>query len=403
MLPLVDVRGQKEAAADADASALAVYVHWPFCKFKCPYCDFNSHVRERVSHDDWRDAYVRELCHYRSLTGPRQIQSVFFGGGTPSLMEPATAALVIDTIADLWGLPQGTEVTLEANPTSVEADKLRGFKSAGVNRVSMGVQALNDADLKTLGRQHSAAEALAAVKTAAEIFDRYSFDLIYARPHQTIEDWRQELAAALPYTRGHMSLYQLTIEEGTQYHTLFTRGDLTVPDEETAAGMYELTQDMMAAAGMPAYEVSNHARFGDESRHNLVYWRYGDYAGIGPGAHGRLTLDSVKQATRAHRAPEVWLDRVRQSGHGAHDFEAVDAAQRGREALMMGLRLAEGVPQARLEAETGQAISDIVNLSKAQVLQQEGLLTFEDGILCATAQGRQKLNAVLSFLMSASQ
>ncbi|MDY0009695.1 MAG: radical SAM protein, partial [Bdellovibrionales bacterium] len=230
-------------AADTAGSPLAVYVHWPFCKFKCPYCDFNSHVREKVSHDDWRAAYVREMRHYRDLTGPRQVQSVFFGGGTPSLMEPQTAALVIDTIAGLWGLPQGTEITLEANPTSVEADKLRGFKSAGINRVSMGVQALKDADLKTLGRQHSAAEALAAVKMASQIFDRYSFDLIYARPSQSVDDWRRELAEALPYTRGHMSLYQLTIEEGTQYYTLHKRGDLVIPDEETAAQMYEVTQE----------------------------------------------------------------------------------------------------------------------------------------------------------------
>lgn len=397
MLPLEKTR--KDQAADSQG--LAVYIHWPFCKFKCPYCDFNSHVREKVSHDDWRDAYVRELRHYRNLTGARQIQSVFFGGGTPSLMEPETAALVIGTIDDLWGLPQGTEITLEANPTSVEADKLRGFKTAGVNRVSLGVQALNDADLKTLGRQHSAAEALAAVKTAAQIFERYSFDLIYARPSQSVEDWRAELAAALPYTRGHMSLYQLTIEEGTQYHTLFKRGDLKIPGEETAARMYELTQEMMEAAGMPAYEVSNHARFGDESRHNLVYWRYGDYAGIGPGAHGRLTLGGIKQATRAHRAPELWLERVRDHGHGAHGFETVDFAERGREALMMGLRLAEGVPFSRIESETGAAFSDFVNPDRVRILEDEGLLTLAPGGLAATPQGRQKLNAVLSFLLAA--
>lgn len=398
MLPL----SARANETDSGDKGLALYVHWPFCKFKCPYCDFNSHVREKISHQDWRDAYVREMQYYRELTGPRDVQSVFFGGGTPSLMEPETAALVIDTIADLWGLPQGTEVTLEANPTSVEADKLRGFKSAGVNRVSLGVQALNDADLKTLGRQHSAAEALAAVKMAAQIFDRYSFDLIYARPAQSVADWRAELSAALPYARGHMSLYQLTIEEGTQYHTLFMRGDLKVPDEETAAQMYELTQEMMEAAGMPAYEVSNHARLGDESRHNLVYWRYGDYAGIGPGAHGRLSIDGVKQATRAHRAPEMWLERVRDAGHGAHPFEYVDFAERGREALMMGLRLAEGVPVSRIEAETGQDFSAFVNLRQVKILEDEGLLSFSRGILAATPQGRQKLNAVLSFLLAAA-
>lgn len=398
MLPL-SARANKTDSGD---KGLALYVHWPFCKFKCPYCDFNSHVREKISHQDWRDAYVREMQYYRELTGPRDVQSVFFGGGTPSLMEPETAGLVIDTIADLWGLPQGTEVTLEANPTSVEADKLRGFKSAGVNRVSLGVQALNDADLKTLGRQHSAAEALAAVKMAAQIFDRYSFDLIYARPAQSVADWRAELASALPYARGHMSLYQLTIEEGTQYHTLFMRGDLKVPDEETAAQMYELTQEMMEEAGMPAYEVSNHARLGDESRHNLVYWRYGDYAGIGPGAHGRLSIGGVKQATRAHRAPEMWLERVRAEGHGAHPFESVDFAERGREALMMGLRLAEGVPVSRIEAETGQDFSAFVNLQQVKILEDEGLLSFSRGTLAATPQGRQKLNAVLSFLLAAA-
>ncbi|HCS24089.1 MAG TPA: radical SAM family heme chaperone HemW [Alphaproteobacteria bacterium] len=398
MLPL----NARANETDSGDKGLALYVHWPFCKFKCPYCDFNSHVREKISHQDWRDAYVREMQYYRELTGPRDVQSVFFGGGTPSLMEPETAGLVIDTIADLWGLPQGTEVTLEANPTSVEADKLRGFKSAGVNRVSLGVQALNDADLKTLGRQHSAAEALAAVKMAAQIFDRYSFDLIYARPAQSVADWRAELSSALPYARGHMSLYQLTIEEGTQYHTLFMRGDLKVPDEETAAQMYELTQEMMEEAGMPAYEVSNHARLGDESRHNLVYWRYGDYAGIGPGAHGRLSIGGVKQATRAHRAPEMWLERVRDAGHGAHPFESVDFAERGREALMMGLRLAEGVPVSRIEAETGQDFSAFVNLRQVKILEDEGLLSFSRGILAATPQGRQKLNAVLSFLLAAA-
>lgn len=387
-------------AADTAGSPLAVYVHWPFCKFKCPYCDFNSHVREKVSHDDWRAAYVREMRHYRDLTGPRQVQSVFFGGGTPSLMEPQTAALVIDTIAGLWGLPQGTEITLEANPTSVEADKLRGFKSAGINRVSMGVQALKDADLKTLGRQHSAAEALAAVKMASQIFDRYSFDLIYARPSQSVDDWRRELAEALPYTRGHMSLYQLTIEEGTQYYTLHKRGDLVIPDEETAAQMYEVTQEMMGQAGMPAYEVSNHARFGDESRHNMMYWRYADYVGIGPGAHGRLTLAGQKQATRAHRVPELWLERVNAAGHGAHDFEPVDFAERGREAVMMGLRLAEGVPVSRIESETQQVFSDFINLDRVKILEDEGLLSLSHGTLAATAQGRQKLNALLSFLLA---
>lgn len=383
-----------------DPPQLAVYVHWPFCKFKCHYCDFNSHVRESIAHKDWLSAYVRELRHYRALTGERHIESVFFGGGTPSLMEPATVEAVIDAIADLWGLPQGTEITLEANPTSVEAEKLKGFKAAGVNRVSLGVQALRDADLKRLTRQHSAAEAVAAVKTAAKIFDRFSFDLIYARPEQDVASWRAELAEALSYAGSHMSLYQLTIEEGTQYHTLHSRGELRIPDDDAGGALYEATQEMMEAAGMPAYEVSNHARPGDESRHNLVYWRYGDYAGIGPGAHGRLTLDGVKTATRAHRAPELWMERVNRDGHGAHAAESVDFAARGREMLMMGLRLMEGVNLENFEKETNSSFSAFVNGEKARILEEEGLLQVSAATVAATAKGRQRLDAVLAYLLS---
>ena len=386
--------------AEEATRQLAVYIHWPFCKFKCPYCDFNSHVRESIAHKDWASAYLTELKYYRDLTGPRHIQSVFFGGGTPSLMEPETVERVIDCIHDLWGIPQGTEITLEANPTSVEAQKLEGFKGAGVNRVSLGVQSLRDADLKKLGRQHSASDAVAAVKVAAKIFARFSFDLIYARPDQTAEDWKRELAEALSYAGGHLSLYQLTIEEGTQYHTLHQRGELKIPDSDAGATLYEITQEMTEKAGLPAYEVSNHARMGDESRHNLVYWRYGDYAGIGPGAHGRLTLNADKFATRAHRAPELWMERVRQHGHGAHDMEKVTPDQRGREMLMMGLRLMEGVDLAGFTTETGKNFSDFVNPQKAKLLLEEGLLDISGTTVAATRAGRQRLNAVLAFLLS---
>jgi oxygen-independent coproporphyrinogen-3 oxidase len=379
--------------------SLALYIHWPFCKFKCPYCDFNSHVRERVEHKDWRSAYLKEMRFYREKTGPRHISSIFFGGGTPSLMETETTAAVIDGIHDLWGIPDGTEITLEANPTSVEARKLQGFKAAGINRVSLGVQSLNDEALKKLGRQHSAAEALAAVKLAARIFDRTTFDLIYARPEQTVEDWRRELNEALPYAKGHMSLYQLTIEPGTQYYTLHQRGELKIPDQDTAATLYETTQEIMEAQGMPAYEISNHAAAGQESRHNLVYWRYGDYAGIGPGAHGRLTLEGTKWATRAHRAPEVWLERVERIGHGAHPFDSVDPVKRGTEMLMMGLRLSEGVSCAQFEKETGTSLSLFLDPLKVKALEDEGLLRLTAHTLCATKPGRQKLNAVLSFLL----
>lgn len=377
---------------------LAVYVHWPFCKFKCPYCDFNSHVRAQVDQSAWRAAFTRELAFYRDMTGPRTVGSVFFGGGTPSLMEPATAQSVIDDIARLWGLPSGTEITLEANPTSVEAGKLRDFRAAGVNRASLGVQSLNDADLKVLGREHSAAEALAAVEVASSIFDRHSFDLIYARPGQTVESWTAELSTALPYTRGHMSLYQLTIEEGTQFHTLYQRGALKLPDDETSARLYETTQEIMAARGMPAYEISNHAVSGQESRHNLAYWRYQDYVGAGPGAHGRLTINGKKIATRAHRAPEEWMKRVQENGHGAHPFEDIPAEKRATEALMMGLRLTEGIPIARLESEGAAPLLEILNIKKLSELEKEGLVTRSTERLIATLEGRKKLNALLKYI-----
>lgn len=379
---------------------LALYIHWPFCKFKCPYCDFNSHVRDRVNHPEWRQAYLDEMRFYREMTGPRRIQSIFFGGGTPSLMEADTVAGVIEEAGKLWDLPAGTEITLEANPTSVEAEKLRGFKTAGVNRVSLGVQALRDEDLKKLGRQHSAAEALAAVKIAAGIFDRYSFDLIYARPDQNVADWKQELGEALAYAPSHMSLYQLTIEEGTAYYTLHQRGELKIPDENTAADMYELTQEMMEAQGLPAYEISNHARVGQESQHNLVYWRYGDYAGIGPGAHGRLTVNGEKRATRAHKAPEVWLERVRQNRHGAHPFETVDHTKRGHEMLLMGLRLREGISLDTFLHESQTPFLQFVNDNSLQSLLDEGFLEITGERVKATATGRQRLNAVLSHLIS---
>ncbi len=378
---------------------LAVYIHWPFCKAKCPYCDFNSHVRDKVNHPDWRDSYATELAQYREMTGPRRVTSVFFGGGTPSLMEPETVAHVIQSIDRLWGLPSGTEINLEANPTSVEAGKLQGFRAAGVNRVSLGVQALRDDALKGLGRQHSASEAMAAVKLAAGIFDRYSFDLIYARPGQTPDAWHQELNEAIAYGPSHLSLYQLTIEEGTLYHTLHARGEIVVPDEDTAADLYELTQETTAAAGLPAYEISNHARPGDESRHNLAYWRYQDYIGVGPGAHGRLTVEGQKLATRAHKVPEIWMDRVKQQRHGSHPFEVIDTFKQGEEMLMMGLRLRSGVALDEFEAVTHTPLSSFVDMQRLSALANEGLMELTDQHIRATAAGRQRLNALLAHLI----
>lgn len=383
-----------------DDTGFAIYVHWPFCKSKCPYCDFNSHVRDHIDDSAWQDAYLREIDHYADMLAGRQVQSVFFGGGTPSLMAPETAQKVIDHIDKRWGLLPDAEITLEANPTSVENDKLQGFRAAGVNRVSLGVQAMNDNDLRMLGRQHNAAEALEAVEMAARIFDRYTFDLIYARPDQTVKQWEAELKRALDYAADHMSLYQLTIEEGTAFHTLYQRGDLKIPDENTAADLYELTQQMMAQAGMPSYEISNHAREGQQSRHNLVYWRYHDYVGIGPGAHGRLTIDGEKRATRAHRAPEVWLQRVADKGHGAHPFETVTPEQRVQEMVMMGLRLAEGIPLSRFEKEGGKAFSDFINEEKIQRMMAEGFVSCTETHITATESGRQRLGSLITYLLT---
>lgn len=376
-----------------------IYVHWPFCAAKCPYCDFNSHVRESIDHAAWRDAYIREIQHYASLTPDRKVTSVFFGGGTPSLMEPETVKVVIDQIKKSWMCDPAMEITLEANPTSVEAAKFKGFREAGVNRVSIGVQSLRDEDLSFLGRKHNRNEALKAIDLAKENFERFSFDLMYARPNQKVSDWVQELDEAVKLSVGHLSLYQLTIEEGTPFHTQYARGDFMMPSEDLGGEFYEITQSVLEAAGLPAYEISNHAKAGQESQHNLTYWRYTDYVGIGPGAHGRLMLDGCKVATRGHRAPEIWMERVMKSGHGGHDHEAVTPEQRWMEALMMGLRLREGVPYVRLEAEAGKPVDQILDPRKLKVLADEGLLILENDGLKPTAEGRQRLNGVLAYLL----
>lgn len=384
------------------AAGFAVYVHWPFCLSKCPYCDFNSHVRESVDHDRWRAALVREIDHAAEAEAPNAdpATSIFFGGGTPSLMQPATAEAVIARIADRWGLAADVEITLEANPTSVEAAKLADFRAAGINRVSLGVQALDDVSLKALGRQHDAVGALQAVRTAAKLFDRYSFDLIYARPGQTAAAWRDELGHALMEAGDHLSLYQLTIEPGTAFHTLHQRGELQVPDEDSAANLYELTQEIMGEAGMPAYEISNHARPGGESRHNLAYWRYENYAGIGPGAHGRISTNGETKAFRRHRAPERWLELVDGAGHGTGEILPVDSRQRIAEILMMGLRLTEGVGRTRFADQTGESIERTLPAQRLAELLEEELVEMDETGLRATANGRQRLNALLAHLLN---
>ncbi|MBI1209293.1 MAG: coproporphyrinogen III oxidase [Azospirillum sp.] len=383
----------------ATEPGFGIYIHWPFCLSKCPYCDFNSHVREAIDQDRWRDGLLAELDPYAALTSGRTVTSVFFGGGTPSLMPPRTVAAVIERIAARWTLAPDAEITLEANPTSSEAARFQGFRTAGVNRLSLGVQALDDRALGFLGRGHSRAEALGAIALAARSFPRFSFDLIYARPGQDHDTWRRELAEALALGAGHLSLYQLTIEPGTQFHTRFGRGDFSLPEQDAAATLYETTQETLDTAGLPAYEISNHARPGQECRHNLTYWRYGDFLGIGPGAHGRLTLNGVKWATRAHRAPEIWLERVEQAGCGTDPPEPLDPALCLEERLMMGLRLGEGVARARLRAETGHDVEALIEPAALGRLIAGGFLEVTPSHLRSTPAGRQRLNAVLAALV----
>ncbi|MBY6001193.1 radical SAM family heme chaperone HemW [Epibacterium mobile] len=373
-----------------------IYLHWPFCAAKCPYCDFNSHVRHQpVDQERFAAAFERELATMRARTGPRTVTSIFLGGGTPSLMEPRTVEALLDAVASNWSVPDGIEVTLEANPSSVEADRFRGYRAAGVNRVSLGVQALNDRDLKFLGRLHNVEEALKAIGLARETFPRLSFDLIYARPGQSEEAWAEELRQAIGHAADHLSLYQLTIEEGTRFQLLHAAGKLDMPDGDHAARLYEITQEVTAAHGLPAYEISNHARPGAESRHNLVYWRYGEYVGVGPGAHGRFIENGRRHVTFTEKMPETWLERVETKGHGVIGGEVLTHDEEADEFLLMGLRLVEGIDLPRYEALSGRALSN----SRIAVLQEEGLVEpIGNTRLRATPQGMIVLDAVVADL-----
>jgi putative oxygen-independent coproporphyrinogen III oxidase len=348
-----------------------VYIHWPFCLAKCPYCDFNSHVRHgKPDEARYARGIAAELASLKPLTKAREVTSIFFGGGTPSLMQPATVQTVLDAIAANWAIAKDAEITLEANPTSVEAERFRGYRAAGVNRVSLGVQALDDGSLKALGRLHSAQEALGAVRIARENFPRVSFDLIYARPGQTPAQWSRELEKALDHAPEHLSLYQLTIEPETAFAALHRAGKLITPDEDTARALWDVTQDACTRAGMPAYEVSNHARDGAECRHNLVYWRYHEYAGAGPGAHGRIGPDGARLATSTEKHPERWLARVEAEGHGLVEREELSKLEQADELLVMGLRLAEGIDAARFTRLTGQTLDP----ERIAFLEREGLV-----------------------------
>ncbi len=393
------------AAARPPSPGFALYIHWPFCLAKCPYCDFNSHVRDTIDQARWRAALLRELEHwaeaYGAGPGGPRLTSVFFGGGTPSLMAPETVAELLERATALWSSGPELEVTLEANPTSVEAERFAALGAAGVNRVSLGVQALDDAVLRFLGRRHSAAEALAAVALARRSFPRFSFDLIYARPGQDAASWGDELERALAEGPEHLSLYQLTIEENTPFHGAWRRGELTPLDEDTAADLFEQTQERLEAAGLPAYEISNHARPGAECRHNLAYWRYLDYAGVGPGAHGRLTLAGAKTATRQHRAPEAWLDAVERQGHATRTRQALSAAERLGELLVMGLRTREGIARAAFRRELGREPESLLQGPALEALLEADYLRLDDAGLRATAEGRRRLDAVLRHLAGA--
>jgi putative oxygen-independent coproporphyrinogen III oxidase len=382
---IADAAGSATAQAVGDPAGFGVYVHWPFCAAKCPYCDFNSHVRHGgIDETGFRDALLAEIDWTAQRTGPRTVDSVFFGGGTPSLMSPATVAAVLDQIAKLWTIAPDAEITLEANPTSVEAKRFAGYRSAGVNRVSLGVQALRDDALRALGRLHSVAEALAALEVAHANFARVSFDLIYARMGQTAAEWEAELGEALGLAAGHLSLYQLTIEPDTPFEKLHAAGKLTIPDPEAADRLYALTHQMTADAGLPVYEISNHARPGEEGRHNLIYWRYGEYAGVGPGAHGRPIIGGVRHATATERHPETWRDAVLRTGRGLVECEPLSATEIADEALLMGLRLTEGVDLDRLEALSGlrigrSAIEELVGLGLVEPIGKNRLRATPDG------------------------
>jgi putative oxygen-independent coproporphyrinogen III oxidase len=384
---------------EAEPEPLALYVHWPFCLAKCPYCDFNSHVREVLPQARFRAALLRELEWEAARLGRRPLRSIFFGGGTPSLMEPETVGALIARARDLFSPAEDIEITLEANPTSIEAGRFAGYREAGVNRVSIGVQSLEESALRMLGRQHSADQAVAALEIGRRLFPRLSFDLIYARPGQTRAAWRAELARALDLAADHLSLYQLTIEPGTGFEALHRRGEIILPDEEMAADLYAATAEEAARFGLLGYEVSNYAKPGSESRHNLAYWRYGDYAGIGPGAHGRLSFGARLLATRRHRAPEIWAGRVEAAGHGSGEDIAVTPPERAREMLLMGLRLTEGVSAARFAARTGIALDDAIEPDILGQAIEAGYLVQEDGRLCATEEGRLRLDALLGALV----
>jgi len=399
-----EVEGRWRGAGDTpfdfardERMAFALYVHWPFCVSKCPYCDFNSHVRASVDQQVWRAALLQDLAHEAAVVPEGTVTSIFFGGGTPSLMPPSTVAAVIAAAGRHWQLAPDIEITLEANPSSVEAARFADLAAAGVNRASLGLQSLDDDALRFLGRAHDVAEGLAALKTAQQVFDRVSFDLIYALPEQSEAKWSMQLLKALSFGTAHLSIYQLTIEPGTRFAALAAKGALTETDPDHGARLYELTQELAGAAGLPAYEISNHARPGEESRHNLTYWRYGTYLGVGPGAHGQRG----GQATQRHRKPENWLSALARNGHGISVEDVIAPDDAAVEALLMGLRLREGVDLERIARLTGRAPQQIIDESALDRLTRAGLLVREGSCVAATPAGMLLLDRLLAELIRA--
>jgi len=379
---------------------LSVYIHWPFCKSKCPYCDFNSHVRNDVDSERWQKALLHELAYYAAKLPDRQVVSIFFGGGTPSLMPATTVSALIEQVNSLWAVSEDIEITLEANPTSIEAKKFRDFRKSGVNRVSIGVQSFEPEDLKFLGREHNVQEAMGALLMAADIFPRMSFDLIYARPNQTLAAWEAELTQALTYAKDHLSLYQLTIEENTAFHHTYHNGGFTLPEEGLAADMYMLTQDIMEANGLPAYEISNHAWAGQESRHNLAYWKSQDYIGIGAGAHGRYNQESGRISTENIKSPERWLEKVEQSDNGLTAETAISEKESLEEAVMMGLRLSSGIHYDEWQKQMGADLRKAIPETAIDKLREQTLIEADENHIKATRKGRLLLNRVTGELLS---
>ncbi|MEM6812555.1 MAG: radical SAM family heme chaperone HemW [Pseudomonadota bacterium] len=386
-------------ASQMKSERVGLYIHWPFCEAKCPYCDFNSHVSDSIDHDQWLQAYLNELDYIVSQTNQRNLVSIFFGGGTPSLMRPHVVKALINKAYEIWSPRQDIEITLEANPTSIEAQKFKDFKSAGVNRVSIGVQSFDDEQLNFLGRKHSSVEAIEALTLANKIFGSVSFDLMYALPDQSVPQWEAQLKNALPYINDHLSLYQLTIEPKTPFFTQHQRGDFQIPPQDQAADFYSVTQEIMNDFGMPAYEVSNHAKDGRQSAHNGVYWAYDDYIGIGPGAHGRVSKDGQKFATRTRRAPEIWLQKSLNEGHGYHNFEAITHEDQFIEMVMMGLRVKKGIHLQTISQKTGIQFLDYISENKIISMVEEGFITYDQKKIIPTAKGSACLNSLISYLL----